>query len=148
MHHLICIGRLKDSTHLSLERDYLKRLIPPLLTIHELKSFGSQEKEAEAILDKAQALKRKKSASFVLLTEQGRMFQDSQEFSAWLHQSSQQEWIFIIGGAMGFSQSLKEKADHLISLSPLTFPHKLARLLFIEQYYRAQTIQQGHPYHH
>ena len=54
---------------------------------------------------------------------------------------------FIIGGADGLDPALKEKADQLIALSALTLPHALARLVLVEQLYRAATLLQGHPYH-
>ena len=53
----------------------------------------------------------------------------------------------VIGGADGHDSSLKQQADALLSLSALTFPHELARLMLVEQLYRASTILQGRPYH-
>ena len=54
---------------------------------------------------------------------------------------------FLLGGANGHSQALKNQADELWSLSKLTLPHELARLVLLEQLYRAETIRAGHPYH-
>ncbi|HKL67741.1 MAG TPA: 23S rRNA (pseudouridine(1915)-N(3))-methyltransferase RlmH [Bacteroidales bacterium] len=56
--------------------------------------------------------------------------------------------VFIIGGAWGLDAELKRRSDKIISLSPMTFPHQLVRLLFSEQLYRAMTIIKGIPYHH
>lgn len=56
--------------------------------------------------------------------------------------------VFIIGGAYGVTDELKRRADVLWSLSRLTFPHQLVRLLLAEQLYRANTIRRGEPYHH
>lgn len=56
--------------------------------------------------------------------------------------------VFVIGGAYGVPDELKRRADVAWSLSKLTFPHQLVRLLLIEQLYRANTIRQGQPYHH
>lgn len=56
--------------------------------------------------------------------------------------------VFIIGGAYGVTDDLKRRADVLWSLSKLTFPHQLVRLLLVEQLYRANTIRRGEPYHH
>lgn len=55
---------------------------------------------------------------------------------------------FIIGGAYGLSQIVRDKAQKSLSLSPMTFPHELARVLLFEQLYRADTIMHGRPYHH
>lgn len=56
--------------------------------------------------------------------------------------------VFVIGGAYGVTDELKRQADMLWSLSKLTFPHQVVRLLLVEQLYRAQTIRHGEPYHH
>ena len=56
--------------------------------------------------------------------------------------------VFVVGGPYGFSEAVYKRADSKISLSKLTFPHQLVRLLFVEQLYRAMTIIRGEPYHH
>jgi 23S rRNA (pseudouridine1915-N3)-methyltransferase len=56
--------------------------------------------------------------------------------------------VFIIGGPWGFSESVYNRADYKLSLSKMTFPHQLVRLLFLEQLYRVFTIIKGEPYHH
>ena len=56
--------------------------------------------------------------------------------------------VFVIGGAWGFSGEVYDRADYKMSLSKLTFPHQLVRLLFLEQLYRTFTILKGEPYHH
>ena len=58
------------------------------------------------------------------------------------------ELVFVIGGPYGFPESVYEKAESKISLSKMTFSHQLARLLCVEQIYRAFTIIKGEPYHH
>ncbi|MFO7710706.1 MAG: 23S rRNA (pseudouridine(1915)-N(3))-methyltransferase RlmH [Candidatus Woesearchaeota archaeon] len=58
-----------------------------------------------------------------------------------------QKTTFVIGGAYGFHESLLERADYRVSLSKMTFPHQLVRLLFMEQLYRAFTINKNMPYH-
>jgi 23S rRNA (pseudouridine1915-N3)-methyltransferase len=56
--------------------------------------------------------------------------------------------VFVIGGPWGFSDDVYNRADFKMSLSKMTFPHQLVRLLFLEQLYRMFTIIKGEPYHH
>jgi 23S rRNA (pseudouridine1915-N3)-methyltransferase len=86
----------------------------------------------------------------VLLDERGREFR-TVEFSEWMERAfmiSRKRIVFAIGGPWGFSDEVYERADFMISLSKMTFPHQLVRLLFLEQLYRVFTIIRGEPYHH
>ena len=86
----------------------------------------------------------------VLLDERGREYR-TVEFADWLSKNlliSRKRIAFVIGGAWGFSAEVYERADIMMSLSKMTFPHQLVRLLFLEQLYRAFTINRGEPYHH
>jgi 23S rRNA (pseudouridine1915-N3)-methyltransferase len=86
----------------------------------------------------------------VLLDECGQIF-SSVAFSQFIQQrlnSGCKNVIFLIGGAYGFSEELYNRANFTLSMSKMTFPHKIARLLFVEQLYRAFTILKGEPYHH
>jgi len=56
--------------------------------------------------------------------------------------------VFCIGGAMGVDEEMRQRADFMLSLSPMTLPHALARVVLVEQLYRACCIKAGHPYHH
>ena len=117
---------------------YRRRL--PGLEIAELKD-STMVKEAEAI---SAALRPEER--LVVLTEEGRTL-DSLAFAEQLRGSGSERIAFVIGGADGLEPALKAQAHWRLSLSPLTFPHELARLLLLEQLYRARTIQQGGPYH-
>lgn len=117
---------------------YLKRL--PGFTITELRD-STPEKEAEAI----QAALRP-DETMVALMEQGETL-TSIRFSQRLSQLGNERIAFVIGGADGLTPTLKAKARWQLSLSPMTFPHELARLMLIEQLFRAQAIRQGSPYH-
>jgi Uncharacterized conserved protein len=86
----------------------------------------------------------------VLLDERGKEFR-TVEFAEWLEKriaAGGKRIVFIIGGAWGFSEEVYSRADLSLSLSKMTFPHQLVRLLFAEQLYRAFTIIKGEPYHH
>lgn len=86
----------------------------------------------------------------VLLDERGKEF-SSVEFSAYLTQrqnASTKSLVFLIGGPFGFDEKVYERAGFKISLSRLTFSHQMIRLFFVEQLYRAFTIQKGEKYHH
>lgn len=144
--HLITVGKLKDKNLEQIENNFYKRIKSLKLLIHELKS-SSENKEAEGqlILKKLNDL----SSSFVCgLTERGKSF-DSPSFSRFLYQELEKNssLCFVIAGAEGFSDEVIKKFNIELSLSAMTFPHKLARLLFIEQFYRAITIHENHPYH-
>jgi len=86
----------------------------------------------------------------ILLDEHGKEFRTT-EFAYWLENRIMQpdkRILFIIGGAWGLSEEIQLKADMKISLSKMTFPHQLVRLIFVEQLYRALSIIKGSPYHH
>jgi 23S rRNA (pseudouridine1915-N3)-methyltransferase len=86
----------------------------------------------------------------VLLDERGTEF-SSLQFSQFIQQrfnSGCKNVIFLIGGVYGFSDEVYQRSNFTISMSRMTFPHKLARLFFVEQMYRAFTILKGESYHH
>jgi 23S rRNA (pseudouridine1915-N3)-methyltransferase len=86
----------------------------------------------------------------ILLDERGREMR-TLELADWIRKKSEnsvKRLVFVVGGPWGFSDEIYEIADFRLSLSKLTFPHQLVRLLFMEQLYRAFTIIRGEPYHH
>ena len=117
---------------------YCKRLVG--LEIIELKD-STPDKEAQAVLASL-----KNNEKLLLLSEDGKHF-SSRQLANKLNELCSNRLAFVIGGADGHSPKLKDKADQIISLSALTFPHELARLILLEQIYRASTIIQGGPYH-
>ena len=135
---IIAIGKVRKAWVQEGIELYLKRL--PGLTIVELRD-GNPEKEAESI---RQTLRSDEWP--VMLMEQGETL-TSISFSERLRNLGSQRLAFVIGGADGLTAELKGLAHWKLSLSPMTFPHELARLLLIEQLFRAQAIQQGSPYH-
>ena len=144
--HLIVVGKLKDSHLEAIEADYLKRINNPELIIHELKaSAENKEAEGEAILKKVKDLG---GGHMVAMTEWGKRY-SSVSFAEWtqIQLEKSNKLIFVIAGAEGFASEVLNLCQERLSLSELTFPHKLARILLVEQLYRAQTIRAGHPYH-
>ena len=86
----------------------------------------------------------------ILLDERGKELR-TLEFSGTLEKMfflPKKRIVFIIGGPWGFSEAVYKRADYKMSLSKMTYPHQLVRLLFAEQLYRAFTIIRGEPYHH
>lgn len=146
--HLIVLGKLKDVHLETLEAEYLKRITAPGLKIIEVKASAEQKDiEAEEALKKIREIE--KNPYIILLEEKGKIF-ESPAFSEWTSNLIEREGsklFFVIGGAEGHGEAIRKVAKEKLSLSPLTFPHKIARLLFVEQFYRAQTIRNKHPYH-
>ena len=135
---IIAVGKVRKGWVQEGIAVYLKRL--PGLTITELRD-STPEKEAEAI---RQALRPDEWP--VVLMEQGQTL-DSVRFSEQLSTYGSQRLAFVIGGADGITAELKASATWQLTLSPMTFPHELARLLLLEQLFRAQAIRAGSPYH-
>ena len=135
---IIAIGKIKKKWIQEGIEMYLKRL--PGLEVIEIKD-NNQSKEEHTIKEII-----RKNEILVTLNENGQSF-TSKQLTTKLLNSHNQNIIFVIGGALGLPSSLNNSASWQLSLSPLTFPHEIARLLLIEQLYRAKTITQGGPYH-
>ncbi|QNI50905.1 putative SPOUT methyltransferase family protein [Synechococcus sp. RS9915] len=117
---------------------YRKRL--PGLEIIEIRD-STPDKEAESIRASIRP-----NEHLIALMEEGDAV-GSIPFARRLDQLGNQRLAFVIGGADGLTNELKGRAHWQLSLSPMTFPHELARLMLIEQLFRAQAILQGSPYH-
>ena len=137
-HRIIAIGKIRKPWIQEGLSIYLKRL--PGLTITELRD-STPQKEAAAIKE---CLRH--NETIVALTEAGESL-DSISFTTRLQDFGSTRLAFIIGGADGITPELKNLAYWKLSLSSMTIPHELARLLLIEQLYRAYSIDKGSPYH-
>lgn len=135
---ILAVGKVRKGWVQEGIATYRRRL--PGLEIAEFKD-STMAKEAESI---SSALRPEEQ--LVVLSEAGRTF-DSLTFAEQLRGSGSERLAFVIGGADGLDPALKAEAAWRLSLSPLTFPHELARLLLLEQLYRASTILLGGPYH-
>ncbi len=135
---IIAIGKIRKKWIQEGIEMYLKRL--PGLEVKEIKD-STQLKEEHTIKKIIS-----KNEFLVTLNENGQSF-TSKQLATKLLNSHNQNITFVIGGASGLTSSLNNLSSWQLSLSPLTFPHEIARLLLIEQLYRAKTISQGSPYH-
>jgi len=119
-------------------------IIPDLKDRKHLNPEQIKEKEAVLLQEKLT-----NSNYTVLLDERGSML-SSMEFSGFLQKTMNagtREMFFVIGGAYGVADSIKQRADMTLSVSKMTFTHQFIRLLFAEQLYRAFTILKNEPYH-
>jgi 23S rRNA (pseudouridine1915-N3)-methyltransferase len=135
---LIAVGRVKKGWLREGLAVYRQRL--PELEIIELKDTDP-DKEGEQILALVKGGDR-----LIALTEEGQTL-TSVQFAGWISRADSHSLVFAIGSAEGLSPAVKQGATQCLSLSPMTFPHEVARLLLVEQLYRAKTILQGSGYH-
>ena len=145
--HLIFVGKLPHEW-ISLEQQYKKRISLFNLEIHEIKS--SPNSNDPLLKNKiSDIMRREKSLKIFLLDELGETY-NSKQFATLIKKNFETGLpiCLVIGGAYGLSADIKNKYTQTISFSKLTFTHQMARVLLIEQIYRAQTIITGHPYHH
>ena len=141
---IIAVGKMKNCSLAALCDDFAKRLKRQgNFELVELKD-GDVESEGERILD---ALAKRGDARIYAMAEEGRT-RSSQKLAAELQALQGRSAVFIVGGAYGLSAAVKSRADVLLSLSPFTFTHEIARMLLCEQLYRAVSIQTGSKYHH
>ena len=146
--HVVCVGRLKESFYEEACREYMKRLKGLCrLEITELKEETGErklEKEADAVLA---AIPR---GSFtVALAVEGKLL-SSEDLADLLSEKAlrgESRITFLIGSSEGLAERVKKACDMRISLSPMTFPHHLARVMLLEQIYRAFSIASGGKYH-
>ncbi|NJL85979.1 MAG: 23S rRNA (pseudouridine(1915)-N(3))-methyltransferase RlmH [Leptolyngbyaceae cyanobacterium SM1_1_3] len=135
---LIAVGKVKKGWLRDGLEVYCRRL--PELEITEIKD-STPEKEGDQILSLL-----KSSDRLIALSAEGQMF-SSIEFADFLSKADSHSLVFAIGSAEGLSTTLKQSAVEIFSLSPMTLPHEIARLILVEQIYRAKTILQGSQYH-
>ena len=154
---VICVGKLKEKFYQEAAAEYAKRLKGYCkLNIVELAeqrlsknpSLGeiltAMEKEGDAIRGKIPP-----NSSVIALAVEGTMRSSeelAQMISTWSHNASK-HLVFVVGGSYGLHPSIKAGAWATLSMSPMTFPHHLARVMLLEQLYRAFSIESGGKYH-
>ena len=155
---IICVGKLKERFYTDAANEYIKRLggycKPEIVEIpeHRLPSGKPTIAQIETALEKEAVVIAEKlppgAYTVALCIEGGEM--DSAGLSELLSERATNgvsRLCFIIGGSHGLHESIKEKADIKLSMSKMTFPHNLARVMLLEQLYRAFKIIEGGKYH-
>lgn len=150
---IVAIGKVKESYFRDAIEEYAKRLGPYVkLSFQELKpepfhGEGDKLKAKKAEGERLSAFLEKRPESYVvILDERGKKY-SSPAFAHHLEKISQ-PIIFVIGGSLGIDERVVEEYKNSISLSEMTFPHEMARVVLVEQIYRAVTILKEKEYHH
>ena len=146
---IVAVGRVRDTHYKALIDQYAKRLRAPWdLDVVEVK---------EAKAAKASDVKKKEGTDLlshvdkrwvIALEENGKGYSSeafSKTLEGWMDDGKKP--AFVIGGAHGLSDAVRERANVVMTLSEMTFPHEMARMILVEQVYRAMAIANGSPYH-
>lgn len=137
------IGKTKEPAIAALTEEYLNRIS------RYAQVEGTTLRDEQDLLAKFISPKSGAKATLVLMDSRGKEF-SSEQFAKFLGDYQDRNplpLVFAIGGADGFSAEVRAAAQHVISLGKMTLAHELARVVLLEQVYRAFTILKGHPYH-
>ena len=154
---ILCVGKMKDKAYREMADEYLKRLsrygkyeeieIPdlpePAGSSPALEEQG-KTREGEALLAKIRPGDR-----VIAMTIEGKQ-RSSEELAKHLEElrtGGVSRVVFVIGGSLGLGSNVLARADEELSMSRMTFPHRLARVMLLEQLYRAEKINAGERYH-
>lgn len=154
---VLAVGKLKERFYLDAAQEYAKRLQGYCevrlieLPEHRLPEAPSPAQIAEG-LEREAALIRShipKGAWLCVLTPEGKLLSSEQlaQRLAALKGAGRSAACFVLGSSFGLSPQIKQQAELCLSFSPMTFPHHLARIMLLEQLYRAESIQAGSKYH-
>lgn len=154
---ILCVGKLKEKFYLDAAAEYAKRL-QRYCKLEVIELPESKLPEDPSLAQIQQALDTEAAAIRARLPKGGAVAAlciegstcSSEEMSRKMQQlaiSGKAQLTFLIGGSVGLSEDVKQQADWRLSMSPMTFPHHLARVMLLEQIYRAFQIQQGTRYH-
>lgn len=155
--HIICVGKMKEAFYIDAAAEYAKRLGAYCkLTITELAeerlpAAPSQAQIDAALAREAAAIQAKlpSNAAIVAMCVEGKSCSSpelARQMLRW-EQDSARHIVFLIGGSCGLDEALKQQARLRLSMSAMTFPHHLARVMLLEQIYRAFKINEGSSYH-
>ena len=154
---VLCVGKLKEKFYIDAAAEYAKRLSRfcklELVELPEerLPEDPSPAQIEAALLKEAAAIRAKlpAGAALIALCVEGELRSSealARQMADWASQGVGQ-LVFLIGGSFGLHPSIKTEARLRLSMSPMTFPHHLARVMLLEQLYRAYQIQAGSRYH-
>ena len=145
---ILSVGSKPSQEISSLISDYTKRLPRPVSVTWKYLKHAKQNDVSTSKLQESENILRAidKSDYVILLDERGKNI-NSEKLSRLLFENNKSV-VFVIGGAYGVSDVIKNRADFVWSLSELVFPHQIVRLILSEQIYRAHSISVSHPYHH
>ena len=154
---VICVGKIKERFYSDAIKEYSKRLGAYVnLEIVEVADEKTPDKASEAInrqikeKEGSRLLAKIKEQEYVILLDlRGRMY-SSEEMSHQLSQAmlfGKSDFTFVIGGSLGVSEAVKQRANETWCFSKMTFPHQLMRVILLEQIYRTFKIMYHEPYH-
>ncbi len=154
---IICVGKLKEKFYLDAAAEYVKRLQRhcklEIIELPEsrLSDAPSPAEIKKALATEAAAIREKlpKGGAVIAMCIEGKTC-SSEELSRRMSDfavAGKTQLTFLIGGSVGLDEDLKRQADWRLSMSPMTFPHHMARVMLLEQIYRAYQIEQGTKYH-
>lgn len=150
---IIAVGRSHDKLLLPLIEDYESRLNRALRIVWHIvppKTDSNPERGVIIAAETHSITTILKQAEYVILLDERGTQLTSEDFSGKLEllYTTQKDICFVIGGAYGVDESLRTRADMVLSLSKMVLPHQLVRLFLVEQLYRAAAIASGSKYHH
>lgn len=147
---IVAVGKRHEPWVLEGIERYEKRLKRPFDTQWVLLPHSAREGLAARQEESERILSRLSDNEFVVLLDERGKAVNSPAFSELLLAplEASRPVVVIIGGAYGVDESIHARANFVLSLSPMVFPHQLVRLILAEQLYRAQEISLGNPYHH
>lgn len=147
--NILCVGNLKDKFFIDASAEYLKRLSRFCqCNVKELKEYTNLENIEQIKQAEGQEIMNNLRGYTVLLDVKGKEM-SSEQFATLIKDISltSSEITFVIGGSYGVSEQVKQKVNFKLSVSPMTFPHRLFRVMLLEQIYRAFTILNNINYH-
>ena len=154
---VLAVGRMKKGAEADLAARYLKRALQAgrgigireieIVEIRESRAQDAERRKIEEAIAIANVIPEK--STLVVLDERGSSLNSAafaEQIGQW-RDSGEPTAVFVIGGADGLADSLREKAKLALSFGAATWPHQMVRIMLLEQLYRAVTILSGHPYH-